>query len=294
MRGGCRGISPEQPPTLPTRLPASRLSPKQWRQVPPRCARVRFSPSDYFLKPSDYLVAVGLLVLGFVIREFVFRAGGSVWEDLRHLFDIEVPQELEAFATEGRSRLPRPPERRRNCRRCGAAIVFGDQTCDTCERLGIPPEPELPAWEPPSEVLPMDFAAHSTWAAPRTVPHRVLGPAVLRLKIAMGAVLLTTLSDLLLSGFAAPGWLRVFLVGAAIINVFLLFAIRHRSIAALIIAPALLAVAAFGELTHPDLGWLALLVWALEISAIGQAYPAIRHLRRARGRPEPDSETPAA
>lgn len=241
---------------------------------------MRFSLTNYLLRPGDYLVALLLLGLGFLVREFVFRAGGSLWEDLRHLFDIEVPKELEVAADQvGRKALA--PLKRRSCARCGSAMVFNAQRCDTCERLGIPPAPLEPAWEPPVEVAPVDFASHATWASARSVPHRVLGPAVLRLKVAMATLLLSAAWNILLSGFAGAEWFRIGLVGSVAINLVLLFFIRQKSVNALGLAALLLLMPVIGEFQDAAFGGLLVAVRVVAFLAVVQALPAVLQLRRA-------------
>jgi hypothetical protein len=253
---------------------------------------MRFSLTDYLLRPGDYLVALLLLGLGFLVREFIFRAGGSLWGDLRHLFDIEVPKELEAAGHQVR-RKPLAPLKRRNCARCGSAMVFNAERCDTCERLAIPPAPFEPAWEPPMDVAPVDFASHATWASARSVPHRVLGPAVLRLKFAMATLLLAAAWNILLSGFAGPEWFRIGLVGSAAINLVLLFFIRQKSATALGLAAMLVAGPAIGEFQDAAFGGLLVAVRAVAFLAVAQALPAVLQLRRAEPRQRRDAR-PAA
>ena len=248
---------------------------------------MRFAPGDYVLRPGDYLVAILLLGLGFLVREFVFRAGGSLWEDLRHLFDIEVPKEFEGAVARVASSRPKPLKRR-SCQRCGSAMPFNATSCDTCERLGIPPAPVERDWEPPQEVAPVDFASHSTWAQPRATPHRVLGPAVLRLKIAMATLLFAAAWNVGLSGFIGSGWFRSFLLASAVAFVFILFPLRRKSVAGTLIAGSLIGIAGAVESQQPKLGLMLLALRVMTLIAIVQAVPAARRLLRAEQDKAPD------
>lgn len=254
---------------------------------------MRFSLWNYFLWPGNYLVVLVLAGIGFLFREFLFHATDSVRQTLRNLFDIEVPQELEG-AVERAQRQPRTQVKRRSCPRCGSALVFGWQRCDTCERLGIPPAPTEPSWEPPRDAPSIEFASQSTWAAPRSVPHRLLGPAVLRLKLAMGALLLMAAGNLVVSGFASASWFQIFSLAAAATDLVLLFALRRKSIAALVIAIVLIVVSGVNAWGDPKLGWLPAVVGLAAVTGLIQALPAVWQLRRADQRAQLERERRAA
>jgi len=241
---------------------------------------VRSSLWNLLFLPANFVAALLLAGIGFLFREALFHMTSSVRETLRDLFDIEVPQELEG-AVERVQHQPRTLQKRRSCARCGSALVFGSQRCDSCERLGIPPASAEPRWEPPGDAPPIEFASHSTWAAPRSVPRRLLGPAVLRLKLAMGVLLLTAAGSIVLSAVASVAWFQVFSLAAAATDFVLLFAIRRKSIAALVIAIALTVVSAINAWADPRLGWLVSVVALAAASGLIQALPAIWQLRRA-------------
>ncbi len=246
------------------------------------------SVSEYFLRPADYLIVVVLLVLGFVLREFVFRASGSLWADIRHLFDIEIPTEAHSAAAVSVSVGGR--SKRRTCTRCGSAIPFGSSRCDMCERLGIPPLPSEPAWQQPESVTSAEFASWATWTEPKAVPHHALGPAVLQLKIAMLAALATGVANLVLSGFAEPGWFRSFLIVAGFACFVLPFWIKRKSIMALGVAGSLTVLSATYELLHPEVGYGVLLFHGLALFCLVQAFgPALQLKRQEIGRAQPES-----
>ncbi len=242
------------------------------------------SVSDYFLRPADYLVVVVLLVLGFVLREFVFRASGSLWADIRHLFDIEIPAEADRVVPVLRSGVN--PSKRPTCTRCGSAIPFGSSRCDTCERLGISPVPSEPAWQRPESVPYVEFASWATWTVPKTVPHHALGPAVLRLKVAMLAALAAGVANIVLTGFAEPGWFHSFLIAAGVACFVLPFWIKRKSIIALGTAPSLNVVLATHELLNPEVGYALLLFRGLALLCLVQAFgPALQLKQEEAQRP---------
>jgi hypothetical protein len=125
--------------------------------------------------------------------------------------------------------------------------------------------------------------------AGRSVAHPVLGPAVLRLKLAMMAMLAAALTDFALSGLTMPDWFRYSLLGGTGLLLVLLLAVRRASVAALILTLAILVLAMGSELTQSDVqaglgslfGPLALLAWTVEAIAIAQAIPAARRLARS-------------
>ncbi len=250
------------------------------------------SVSDYFLRPADYLIVVVLLVLGFVLREFVFRASGSLWADIRHLFDIEIPTEADRVVPAPGSGVN--PIKRPTCTRCGSAIPFGSSQCDTCERLGIPPVPSEPAWQQPESVPSVEFASWATWTVPRTVPHHALGPAVLRLKIAMLAALATGVANLVLSGFAVPGWFHSFLIVAGFACFVLPFWIKRKSIIALGTAASLTVALATHELLNPEVAYAVLIFRGLALLCLVQPFgPALRLKREETQRAQLESRRAA-
>ena len=169
------------------------------------------------------------------------------------------------------------------CEHCGSAMATGESVCPVCNQRAPGPLSAVNAWTPPLDVGGVEFASTATWTRPKPLPDAAVEAGVLRVRIALAAVLLLAGANVWL-GFAQS---RIIDVIGGVVFAVLLFFIRRKSLVALMTAAALEGAISLGLILTGHITLiLAIAIRATILVAILQAIGPMQ-LLRARDRMQP-------